>query len=402
MKNININAIKETLSRGVEIIYPNPKELEKVLLSGKKLKLYCGYDPTTPSLHLGHLVTLLKLSQFQKLGHEVVMLIGDFTATIGDPTDKTSTRKRLTIKEVISNAKNYKKIASKVLNFKGSNPAKTKHNNDWLGKLTFINLIELSANFTVQQMIVRDMFQERLKRKKPIYLHEFLYPLAQAYDSVVLNVDLEVGGKDQIFNMLCGRDLLKTLKNKEKFILGTKLLIDPTTGRKISKTEGTVVAIDEPPKEIYGKIMSWPDDLISVGFELCTKISFDKLKKIEKSLKEGQANPMEMKSLLAKEIVSLCCNKKEAKKAEEEFKRVFQKKQLPSKISKVEIKEKELPILDLLIKAKLFNSRSEAKRVILQKGVKISGITESDWQKTITIKKGTVIKVGKRKFVEII
>jgi tyrosyl-tRNA synthetase len=204
--NTDPKKIEEVLSRGVEKIYPSFKLLEKKLMARKKLRLYCGYDPSSPTLHLGHLITLKKLAQFQELGHEVIMLIGDFTGMIGDPTEKIAARKKLSRKEVLENSKNYKKQASKLLNFKGVNPAKILYNSKWSDRLSFIDLIELASNFTVQQMIVRDMFQERIKTRRPIYLHEFLYPLAQAYDSVAMGVDLQIGGADQTFNMLCSRD----------------------------------------------------------------------------------------------------------------------------------------------------------------------------------------------------
>ena len=263
--------VKEVLSRGVGKIYPSYEALEKLLLSGKKIKLYCGYDPSSSSLHLGHAISLRKLGQFQKLGHEVIMLIGDFTGMIGDPTDKLATRKKLTRQEVLKNAKNYKKIASKFISFTGINAAKLKYNSQWLDKLTFKDLVEITSNFTVQQMIERDMFQERFKNNKPIYFHEFLYPMAQGYDSVAMDIDLEVGGNDQTFNMLVGRTLMKCLKGKEKFVLTMKLLID-STGKKMSKSEGNMVALDEKPIEMFGKIMSWPDEIMLAGFELLTDV----------------------------------------------------------------------------------------------------------------------------------
>lgn len=392
--------IENVLTRGVEKIYPGKEELRKVLSSGKRLRLYCGYDPTAPFLHLGHLITLKKLAQFQKLGHEVIMLIGDFTGMIGDPTEKLSTRKRLSRETVILNAKNYKKLARKVLDFENKNPAKILFNSAWLKKLDFEDLINLSVNFTVQQMIIRDFFQERIKRKKPIFLHEFLYPLAQAYDSVAMDVDLEIGGKDQTFNMLCGRDLIKVLKNKEKFVMALKLLVDPT-GKKMGKTEGNLISMEEKPEEMYGKIMAWPDTLIGLGFELLTDIPMKEVKETSEKIKSGEINPREVKARLAREIVATCHNQEAAKRAEREFERVFKEKKLPTKIPKIKIKEKTLNILDLLVKTKLASSKSEAKRLILQKGVKIDGKIETDWQKGIEIKKDQVIQVGKRKFIKI-
>jgi len=393
--------IEEVLSRGVEKIYPSFKDLEKIMLSGKRLRLYCGYDPTAPTLHIGHMVTLKKLAQFQTLGHEVIMLIGDFTGMIGDPTEKIGTRKKLSREEVLRNSKNYKKLTGKILKFSGLNPCRLLYNSKWLDSLSFTDLIKLASNFTVQQMIIRYMFQERIRKEKPIYLHEFLYPLAQAYDSVAMDVDLEIGGKDQAFNMLCGRDLMKVLKNKEKFVLATKLLITPE-GKKMGKTEGNLIPMDENPKEMYGKIMSWPDSLITIGFELCTDLPMEEITEISNQIKKRRLNPREAKAKLAREIVTICRNKRAAQKAEEEFNRVFKEEKLPSRIPEIKIREKALNILDLLVKIELASSKSEAKRLILQKGVKINNQVQDDWQKIIEIKKGIVIQVGKRKFIRLI
>jgi tyrosyl-tRNA synthetase len=393
--------IQEFLIRGVERIYPGPNFLKRELFSGRRMKAYCGYDPSTPTLHLGHIITLRKLAQFQKLGHEVVMLIGDFTGMIGDPTDKLAVRKKLTRAEVLTNAKDYKKIASQFLEFQGKNPAKILYNSQWSDELTFIKLLDLASNFTVQQMIVREMFQERIEKRKPIYLHEFLYPLAQAYDSVAMNVDLEIGGRDQIFNMLCGRHLTRILKGKEKFVLATKLLVDPT-GKKMGKTEGGMVAVAEDPIEMYGKIMSWPDNLIGLGFELLTNLSLREIRKISQEIKRKTLNPRNAKSQLAKEIVTLCHSKKSAEIAEEEFNQIFKEKKLPTKIPEISFREKEINILDLLVRTKLVSSKLEAKRLILQRGVKINRDTQEDWQKTVELKKGMIIQIGKRKFLKLV
>lgn len=391
---MNKQGIQEVLIRGVERIYPSKEALEKRLSSGKKLKIYCGYDPTAPSLHIGHAITLRKLAQFQKLGHEIIMLIGDFTGMIGDPTDKSAARKRLTRKEVLDNAKNYQKQASKILSFSGKNPAKILYNSQWSDKLTSKELIELSANFTVGQMLVRDMFQQRIKNNKPIFLHEFLYPLFQAYDSVVMDVDLEVGGNDQTFNMLCGRDLLKALKNKEKFVLTTKLLVDPT-GKKMGKTEGNIVNLDEEPKEMFGKIMSWSDELISLGLELCTDLSMEDIKEIEK------LNPRDAKARLAKEITAIFHSQKEADQAEKEFEKVFKNKEKPSDIPTKKLSVKKMNITELLVQIKLASSKGEARRLIEQGGVKINSKKITDWKKEIGLESGMVIQAGKRKFVKI-
>jgi len=398
--NVSTKKIEEVLTRGVEAAYPSRKLLKERMISGKKIKLYCGYDPSGTSLHIGHMITLMKLAQFQKLGHEVIMLIGDFTGMIGDPTDKTAARKKLTRGEVLKNAKNYKKQAGKILKFTGDNAAKILYNSKWSDKLCFVDLIELASNFTVQQMIIRNMFQERIKNGKPIYVHEFLYPLAQAYDSLAMDVDLEVGGRDQIFNMLCGRHLMKAVKDKEKMVLATKLLID-SSGKKMGKTENNIVDIGAAPEEMFGQIMAWPDSVIVLGLELCTELPMSGIKETSKQLKNGEKKPREVKARLAKEIVAVCHNKKMAEMAEKEFNKVFKEKGLPSRIPGVKIREKELNILDLLVKTKLAPSKSVAKRLVLQGGIKIADIVKKDWKETVKIKKGLVVQAGKRKFVRL-
>lgn len=390
--NTDPEKIKEVLTRGVEKIYPSSQALEVVLKSGKKIKLYNGIDPTG-RLHLGHLAVFRKLRQFQDLGHEVIVLIGDFTATIGDPTDKSAARKPLTPKQVLENARGYKKQIGKILDL-GKFNVRFLHNQQWSSKLKPRDLLEIFSYFTVARLLERDMFQKRIKEKRDILLHEFVYPVFQAYDSVAMDVDLEIGGNDQTFNMLRGRDLMRKMKGKEKLVMALKLLTDPS-GKKMGKTEGNLVPLDESPKEMYGKIMSWPDSLIGQGFELLTDIPLGEIKPL-------LASPRLAKIKLAKEIVKNCHNQREAKKAEEEFNQIFKKKGLPAVIPSRKIKEKSLNILDLLVKTKLASSKSEAKRLVLQKGVKIDGEIQKDWQRTIEIKKGRVVRVGKRRFLKIV
>jgi len=388
--NTNSQKIKEVLTRSVENIYPNREALEEILKSGKKIRLYNGIDPTG-KLHLGHLAVLRKLRQFQDLGHEVIVLIGDFTAMIGDPTDKMAARKPLSRNQILENAKNYKKQIGKILDFKKSN-VKFMYNGEWTNKLKPIDLLKIFSHFTVARILERDMFQKRIQEGKDILLHEFVYPVFQAYDSVIMDVDLEIGGNDQTFNMLRGRDLMKKMKNKEKFVMTLKLLTDPT-GKKMGKSEGNLVPLDEKPQEMFGKAMTWPDSLLEIGFELLTDIPLEKIKK---------TNPREAKASLAREIVSLCYNKRAAEKAEKEFDRIFKEKKIPTKISGIKILEKEISLPQLLVRMKFVSSKSEARRLILQKGVKIDGLIESDWQKIIKIKKRMIIQVGKRKFAKII
>jgi tyrosyl-tRNA synthetase len=396
--NTDSQKIEEVLTRGVEKIYPSKKALGEVLSSGKKLRVYNGIDPTG-KLHLGHAVVLRKLRQFQDLGHEIIVLIGDFTATIGDPTDKAATRKPLTREQVLENTKGYKEQIGKILNLKKAN-VRFLHNEEWTNKLKPKDMLELASKFTVARLLERDMFQERMRKGREIRVHEFLYPIFQAYDSVTMDVDLEVGGNDQTFNMLAGRELLKKMKNKEKFVLTLKLLTDPK-GKKMGKTEANMVNLDERAKNMYGKIMSWPDSLLSLGFELLTDVPMAEINKFPLRIKKGKVNPRELKSRLAIEIVSMCHGREEAIKAEKEFNRIFKERKLPTKIPEVSIKEKRLNLLDLLVKTKLASSKSEAKRLILQKGVKIDGNLQKDWGKKIKLKKGAILQVGKRKFVQI-
>ncbi len=391
--------IDEALGRGVENIYPSKQSLEKILKSGRKIRLYHGIDPTGPNLHLGHLVQLLKLKQFQDLGHEVIVLIGDFTATIGDPTDKLATRQPLTPVQVKKNAAGYKKIIGKILDTKKSN-VRFLYNEEWTNKLKPYDMLALASHFTVSRLLERDMFQKRIKAGKDIHVHEFLYPIFQAYDSVTMDVDMEVGGNDQTFNMLAGRMLMKKMKNKEKFVLATKLLEDPT-GKKMGKTQGNLVALDAAPKEIYGKIMSWPDGLIEVGFELLTTVPMAKVLQIKKGLQGGK-NPKVLKMLLAYKVVEQLYDTQSAITAEENFKQVFEEKLNPDEIPIFKTGKRN--IVDVLIETKLATSKSEARRLIKQGGVKVDTkvVKDENFKIGSIDKDGVVIQKGKRHFAKIV
>lgn len=376
-----MDKIEKVLTRGVEQILPDKKGLAE-LMAKKKIKLYQGFDPSMPSLHLGHFVGLMKLRQFQKLGHEVIFLVGDFTGMIGDPTDKLATRKKLTRKQVLENAKSWKAQAGKVLNFEGKNPAQIIFNSEWSDKITFKDLIEITSNLTVQQLIERDMFQQRLKESKPIHLHEFLYPVAQGYDSVAMDVDLEIGGSDQIFNMLIGRALMKAIKGKGKYVLATKLLIDKE-GKKAGKTTGNALFLDSTPENFYAGVMSFPDEVIFLGFELLTETYLDGL---EEKIKK---DPMGQKKRLAFEIVKLLWGEEKAKKAQEEFERTFQE-QKPTYNTKILLKGNLAATI-----AVFTSSISEAKRLINQGGVDVNG-QQADI--SYQLKVGDKIKIGKKLF----
>jgi tyrosyl-tRNA synthetase len=393
--------IDELLNRGVEIVYPEKNTLKKLLMSGKRIRLYCGYDPSAPALHIGNAISLNKLSQFQLLGHEVIFLIGDFTGMIGDPTDKKATRKKLTREEVLQNAANYAKQASVYLKFEGDNPAQIKYNSEWSDQISFKDLIEITSNFTVQQMVQRDMFQERIKDEKPIHLHEFLYPVAQGYDSVALDVDLEIGGNDQMFNMMCGRDLMKAMKGKEKFVLTLKLLADES-GKKMGKSEGNVVFLDESPENMYGQIMSWPDGVIAAGFELCTNVDMDELRDIQAQLQSDTVNPRDLKMRLALEITKTNHGGKKADIAQDYFIKTIQKKEAPAEARSIELKLERINIIDLLVEANLASSKGEARRLIEQKGVKADGniVDDIKYEVELTVK-GVLIQKGKISFVRV-
>jgi len=403
--NADKKLIAEVLERGVEKVYPVKNELEKKLLTGKVLRIYCGFDPSASSLHIGNAIALAKLAQFQNLGHKIIFLIGGFTGMIGDPTDKGAARKQLSREEVMANATNFQKQAEAYINFSGDNPAELRYNNEWHDKLSFKDLIELSSNFTVQQMIQRDMFKKRLEEEKPIFLHEFLYPLAQAYDSIVLDVDVEVGGNDQMFNMMCGRDLLKSLKNKDKNVLTMKLLTD-NEGKKMGKSEGNIVMLDENAQDMYGKVMSWADGVLDSAFELCTKLPWEEVKAISQSLAKQKLSPRDAKMRLAWEITAINHGKSEADFAQENFIKTVQNKEVPDDIEVREIKAGEYKLIDLVSSLGLSSSRGEAKRVIEQGGVKVgptNGLTAiTDTQAEIKVVSNLIVQRGKRQFVKLI
>jgi len=391
---MNTDEITKLLTRGVEKVYPTIEALESVLRSGKKLRLYQGFDPSMPSLHLGNFVGLMKLRQFQKLGHEVIFLVGDFTGMIGDPTDKTATRKMLTREEAIKNAELWKEQAAKIIDFNGENPVKLMFNSEWSDKISFKELIQITSNFTVQQMMERDMFQARIKENKPIHLHEFLYPVAQAIDCVSMDVDLELGGNDQTFNMLAGRTLMKALKNKEKFVMTTKLLVD-AHGQKVGKTTGNALFLDSTPESFFGGIMSFPDEVIALSFELLTEVPLDGI--VEKIKKD----PMKEKKNLAFEVVKLLWGDESAEYAKKNFENVFQNKETPDNVPIVELKETSWQAGKLLVNLGLAKSNSEAKRLIEQGGVDIDGKRiEFDYE-DVPLKDGIIVKVGKTRFIKI-
>jgi tyrosyl-tRNA synthetase len=389
--------IEDFLTRGVENIYPNKEFVKNLLLSGKKITMYLGMDPTAPTLHIGNFVPVMKLKEFQDLGHQVILLIGDFTATIGDP-DKLSVRKPLTRRQVLNNCKLYKKQLSTLIKF-GFSGAKLVYNSKWLGKMNFEDVLNLASKMTVDQMLKRDMFQERIKQGRPVYIHEFMYPLMQGYDSVVLKVDGEIGGNDQTFNMLTGRDLMKEMVNKEKFVLTTKLLVD-NSGVKMGKTMGNMASITDTASDMFGKVMSWTDGMILGGFELCTFVPIEEIEKIKQGM-AGGVNPRDVKVRLAKEIVTIYHSKEEADKAEENFVNTFKDGGLPEKIDEVMATNGEA-LSELSVKAGLVKSKGEFRRLVLENAVSNQEtgdkITDPNWKVIST----AIFKIGKRRFLKVV
>jgi len=395
--NTNPEKIKEILNRRVEEVI-NKEALEKKLLSGKKLRIKLGVDPTGSKIHIGRAIPLWKLREFQDLGHQIVLIIGDFTAQIGDASDKQAMRKCLSEQEIKENLKDYTKQIGKILDIK---KVEFRYNSEWLGRLSAKELLNLAKNFTVQQMIQRRNFKERWDQNSPIGLHEVGYPLLQGFDSVAIEADVEIGGFDQLFNLNTGRDIQKIFNQKPQDIMVLKMLLG-ADGRKMSTSWGNVINIIDSAQEQFGKIMSIKDELISDYFEFCTQLPLLEIQKIKKELKVKKINPKQVKLRLAREIVGLYHGKEEAKRAEKEFEKVFKKKELPTDIPEIKIKEKTLSILDLLVKIKLAPSRAEAKRLIIQKGIKINNQVFQKWKGVIEIKKGTIVQKGKREFVRII
>jgi len=460
---LGMDKVEELLTRGVEKIYPTKEALEKLLRSGKRLKIYQGFDPTGTQMHIGHMIGLRKLRQFQDLDHHVIFLIGDGTGLAGDPSGKTSVRKKIhslilsthedkpgilrklaesfenegvSIEEIRServsgdvnfrividekkyspkviakvirslgsqgfftneelrlNAKSYVEQASRIVRFDGENPIQIMYNGDWLNNLSYQDILNIVGRFSLQQLSERDLFRERMKQGKEVNMREFLYPVFQAYDSVVLNVDLEVGGSDQTFNMLAGRTLAKTILGKEKFVLTTPLLTD-SKGTKVGKTEGNVIAITNPPGELYGKIMSLSDDVIVKALEYLTDVSKQKIEETEKAISGGQ-NPLQFKKMLAFEIVKQLNGGKKAEEAQSEFESIHQQGAKPKD---VDVNVQENVSLTEAISA-LVSSKSQAKRLIGQGAVEIDGQVVKDG--SVKTQKGQVLKIGKKTYAKV-
>ncbi len=383
--------ISRLLRRGVaEIIVE--EEIVELLRSGKRLRLKEGFDPSFPDIHLGHMVTLKKLRQFQELGHQVVLIVGDWTAQIGDPSGVSVTRPMLSAEQVQANAETYMKQFFKLVD---REKTEVRWQSEWFGKFTLADIIQLTSKFTIAQLMAREDFATRYKAGRPIAITELLYPLLQAYDSVAIQADIEFGGTDQKFNLLVGRELQSMVGQSPQQIFLVPLLIGTDGSQKMSKSLGNYIGIAEPPSEIYGKVMSIPDSLILQYFELVTEVPDKELEEFRQGLKDETINPMTLKKRLARELVTQLYSQQATSEAEEHFTKVFQKREVPEERTEVPFTGE---LVLLLVKAGLAKSRSEARRLIEQGAVDVDGkrVTDTHWK----IVKGNIIKVGKRRFIE--
>src|ERR1035437_2866231 len=405
MDKINFPPIKEQMElikRGASEIIPEEeliRKLEKSIKEGKPLIVKLGCDPSRPDLHIGHSVVLRKLAQFQSLGHQAILIIGDFTGMIGDPSGRNVTRPALSLEEARINGESYLEQASKLLS---KEKTKIVYNSEWLSKMSFEDVIKLSSKYTVARMLERDDFTKRFKSGEPISMHEILYPLAQAMDSVAISSDVELGGTDQKFNLLVGRDIQREFGMEPQVILTMPLIVGTDGIEKMSKSYNNYIGISDTPKEIFGKTLSIPDSLIENYYELATDISNEELVSIKHQLKDPKINPRNIKRNLAKKLVSMYHDRKAADEAEEEFDRIFIKKEIPDEVPDFNWKKgNQSGILDLLTITNLAPSKGEARRLVLQGGVSIDSIKVDDINAIIDIKDNSILKVGKRKFIRI-
>lgn len=374
------------------------KKLEKSIKENKPLKIKLGLDPSAPDIHLGHTVVLRKLKQLQDLGHEIIIIIGDFTGKIGDPTGKSRMRKFLSDEEVLQNAKTYEEQVFKILD---KEKTTIKFNSEWLSKLTFGDVLKLTASTTVARMLEREDFKLRFENQRPIYLNEFFYPLMQAFDSTAIEADIEFGGTDQRFNLLSGRNLQKEIGEEPQIVIMMPLIEGLDGKNKMSKTLGNYIGIYESAKSKYQKVMEIPDELIVKYYTLLTDVDDEKIKEVEAKLKDESVNPRDIKMDLAREIVSLYHTEEEVEQAEERFKMIFQMGQKPKDIDTVNVSKEDFDLISTVVDKGLVSSKSEFRRLLLQGGIKIN-------DKKITMEKDLpkegeiVVQVGKKKFIKII
>ncbi|HBF7185288.1 TPA: tyrosine--tRNA ligase, partial [Clostridioides difficile] len=388
------------IMKGVDDLIDEKELREKLIKSekeGKPMIVKLGLDPSAPDIHLGHTVVLRKMKQLQDLGHQIVIIIGDFTGKIGDPTGKSKARKALTTEQVLANAKTYEEQIFKVLD---KEKTIVRFNSEWLAKLNFEDVIKLAATITVARMLEREDFKKRYEGQMPISVHEFFYPLMQAYDSIALEADIELGGTDQRFNLLMGRSLQREFGMESQIVIMMPLIEGLDGKEKMSKSLGNYIGIDEEAGIMYQKSMEIPDELIIKYYNLVTDVHPDEVNKIESQLKEGSVNPRDIKMNLAREIVTLYHGEESAKEAEERFKSVFQKGQIPEDIQTIQIKEDGFDLIEVLVSNEIVKSKSEVRRLASQGGVKVNGEKVEDLS-TIVKESELVVQIGKKKFVKI-
>jgi tyrosyl-tRNA synthetase len=393
----------DTIRRGVAEIIPEDSLVQKIehsLQSRTPLRVKLGCDPSRPDLHLGHSVVLRKLRQFQNLGHEAILIVGDFTGMIGDPSGRNKTRPPLSLEETRKNGQSYFEQATKILS---KERIQMRYNSEWLGTMNFADVITLASKYTVARMLERDEFEKRYKAGEPISIHELLYPLAQAMDSVAIKADVELGGTDQKFNLLVGRDIQREYGLEPQVAITLPILPGTDGVEKMSKSLDNYIGINESPREIFGKTLSIPDHLIYDYFLLTTSVPPDELQTIRAEFENPQTNPRDLKRRLARELVSLYHNADAAQAAQDEFDKVFVKKDIPDEMPEVTLRLEngKVGIINLLTETKLAASKSEARRLIEQGGVTVDGKRISDEKAVIELRAGVVVKVGKRKFLRV-
>ena len=403
MNFLPVSKQMELIRRGVEEILPEDeleKKLQKSITTNKPLKIKLGCDPSRPDLHIGHGVVLRKLRHFQDLGHQAILVIGDFTAMIGDPSGRNKTRPQLSLNEARLNAESYVKQSNKILDTK---TLKVFYNSSWLNKMNFNDVVSLASSYTVARMLERDDFTKRFQQEIPILIHEFLYPLAQGKDSVELQSDVELGGTDQKFNLLVGRDLQKSNGQAPQCIITTPLLEGTDGVEKMSKSYGNHIGLHDKPEDMYGKTLSISDDMILKWLVLAADVDNEVLEKAKKQLKSPSNNPMEIKRDLARRIITLFYNQKAALKAEEYFNSIVVGKGIPKDIKEYRCKSDEL-IVNVMFNSGLFKSKGEARRMIKQGAVRLDGqlVSDINFEIKFKIKGEVILKIGKRRFLKVL
>ncbi len=391
----------DLIRRGTVEILPEEELVKKIERSIKKnipLVIKQGFDPTAPDIHLGHTVGIRKLRHFQELGHRVVVIIGDYTAMVGDPSEKNSTRPKLAHETVMEHAQTYRRQFMKILD---EEKTEVRYNGEWFSKMSFAEIMNLASKFTVARMLERDDFSKRYAGRQPISIHEFFYPLMQAYDSVVIRADVELGATEQKFNLVIGRNIQKEFGQEPQIVLTLPVLEGLDGKQRMSKSLGNYIGIDEAPADMYGKTLSIPDELILRYFELVTDVSGKELAQIARQLQHPETNPRDLKRYLARTIVRMYHGEQESIRAEEAFDRIFIKKDIPDEMPEVHISSDEVRIDDLILLTKTADSKGQARRLVKGGGVSIDGRKISDPFYMVRIKDGRVLKVGKRRFVKL-